>query len=429
MNSPVTAPSKRRFPRMRLIAVCLLSIWAGFYTWSRPPAPTWVSETVTGGSNPIGLTSDGLLVSLDSPDNVKAQSMLRVREAATGRIVQEHLRGIPLADYGELTPDGESVILLLPMTGAKEQMLVVSRKTGQRRYPPIVVNEVFWHPLSDNGQYRVMGIGIAGDTTGKYASIFDLTTGKFLYPSDSKAEFSPDSRQWVSLDEQGSQPWLVFRSLADGHEIGRTLAPEFPGAAHIDLAGWSRDRLELAALFRLPSGGDVTRNWSFRVEGTMLADKRFEPAHTAHAEVSKITGMTSDYSWWLGGDDWAARASYESKGANWLADRWNGWVRWMPGGKRLFLKASYRWQLVSLSTGEPNAREIQVIDDLFNIPFVASRDGRWLVEAGKRLRVWRLPPPPQSEQLPGALLAAAAPWVLLLVRWRRGTPLPGERPA
>ena len=149
MNSPVTAPSKRRLPRMRLVAICVLSIWAGFYTWSRPPAPTWVSETVIGGSNPIGLTPDGLLVSLDSPDNFKAQSMLRVREAATGRIVQEHRLGIPLAHYEELTPDGETVILLLPMTGVREQMLVFSRKTGQRRYSPIVVNEVFWQPLSD----------------------------------------------------------------------------------------------------------------------------------------------------------------------------------------------------------------------------------------------------------------------------------------
>ncbi len=381
-----------------------------------------------GGSNPIGLNPDGLLVSLDSPDNVAAPSTLRVREAATGRIVQEHLLGIPLAHCGELTPDGESVILLLPITGAREQMLVFSRKTGQRRYPPVGVNEVLWLPLSDNGRYRLMGIGIAGDTTRKPASIFDLTTGKFLYPSDSKAAFSPDSQQWVSLDEQGSQSWLVFRSLADGHEIGRTLAPEFPGAASIDLVRWTRDRLELSARFDLPSKSDESRNWSFRVEGMQLTDKRLEPAHHCQSERSARTGAMSEYSWWLGGDDWAARASYESKGANWLADHWNGWVRWMPGGKRLFLKSSYRWQLVSLSTGEPIAREIQVIDDLFNIPFVASRDGHWLVEAGKQLRAWRLPPPPQSEQLPGALLAAAAPWVLLLIRSRRNPP-PGERPA
>ena len=70
---------------------------------------------------------------------------------------------------------------------------------------------------------------------------------------------------------------------------------------------------------------------------------------------------------------------------------------------------------------------IQVIDDLFNIPFVASRDGHWLVEAGKKLRVWRLPPPPQHEQLPWALFAATAPWMLLLIR-RQDNPPPDERP-
>ena len=427
MTSPVIARSKRHFSKRKWIVICLLSIWAGWYVWSRPPAPTWVSVAVAGGANPIGFTPDGLLVSLDSPDNVAAKSMFRIREAATGKVIQEHLLGIPLAHYGELTPDGTSVIVLLPMTGAREQMIVIDRMTGQRRYPPVGVNSVFWLPISDNGRYRVMGTRIAGDLTGKPASIVDLTTGQFLYPSDSKVAFSPDSLQWVSLDEQSGTPWLIFRDLGDGHEIGRTPAPAFPGAARIDLAGWTRDRLEIAARFDLSSRSDETRNWSFRVEGTQLTDQRLEPAHINHSERSPISGATTEYNWWLGGDDWAARASYESTGANWVADHWNGLVKSLPGGRRLYLKGSYRWQLVSLTTGEPIAREIQVIDDLFNIPFVASRDGHWLVEAGKKLRVWRLPPPPQHEQLPWALFAATAPWMLLLIR-RQDNPPPDERP-
>ncbi len=417
----MTEPTKRRFSRTRLMAACLLSMWAGFNVWSRPSAPTWVSETVTGGSKPLGFTPEGMLVSLDSSDNVAAPSMLRVREAATGKIVQEHLLGIPLNYFGELTPDGESVILQLPMTGAKDQMLVISRKTGQRRYPPIRDTSVTWLPQMPDSRYRVMAVGIPGDTTGKSASIFDLTTGKFLYPTDDRAVFSPDGQQWVSLDQDGRSPWLVFRSLADGHEIGRTLAPEFPAAQGILLAGWTHDRLELAARFDLPLDGDETRNWSFRVDGTQLTDKRFEPAHTAQNLYYK-----SEYSWWVGGDDWAARASYETGDDNWFVHRWNRSIRRLPGRDRLQIKGFYRWQLVSPTTGEPNAREIQVIENWYDIPFVASRDGRWLVEAGKQLRVWRLPPPPQSKQLPGALLAAAAPWGLLFLRWRRRTHHPAH---
>ena len=84
-----------------------------------------------------------------------------------------------------------------------------------------------------------------------------------------------------------------------------------------------------------------------------------------------------------------------------------------------FMLFNYRWQPISPTTGEPIGRSIVLVEgnDGFNIPMTLAPDGRWLAEAGKRLRVWQVPQPHNLLQRSlWALLAAAAPWLLFLRR-------------
>ncbi len=384
--------------------------------WGRPPLPDWVSETVEGKTCPIGFTPDGLMVSLDSPDNVKAKSALRVREAATGRIVRTIKLGYPVSNTAELTPDGEWAILRRPFSSPIHQILVTSIRTGEPRCPPILDESPPRGKYSPDGRYKAVYPTYISNTSSP-GFIADLTTGIPLYPTEALAEFSPDNTQWISVDDSKVPHEFVFHRLHDGKEIGRSPLPVIPGMSRMILERWSPGRLEFIAIVANGKAKNA-RRYSLRVEGVTLFDLHPDPLFSDYSPVEQGGG-------WEKGDDWAIRVSADS----WAARGVSGGQSWLvlkllrnPRTSH-WLSFRYRWQPISIKTGEPIGRGIVLVegDYVFNIPMFLSHDGKWLAEAGDRLRVWRVPQPTTWGRVAWTLLAAAVPWLAWLRRPRRGT--------
>lgn len=396
----------------RWILVPLLSLMVGISVWKRPPAPTWVSEEVVGGTCPIGFLANGDVVCLDSPGNVDAKATLRIREAATGRVLRSHELGLAVSDTAEITPDGEWAILRRPYSDPVHQILVTSLKTGERRCPPIVDES---HPVgkfSPNGRYKAV---YPANFTNSNAMghIADLSTGQLLYPADQQVVFSPDNQQWVGRETSGLKQFLVFHSLEDGCELGRSPVPEIPGMSRLLLQSWVGDRLEFYA--EVANGKASNGRWySVRVRGTELTDLQVDPNASDFSSVEQ-------YQWYVKGDGWVMRVSKDNWASRGLTGRGNWFVLKLLRNPRTrpMMTFNYRWQPISPTTGEPLGRGIVLVegDDSGNIPMKHSPDGRWLAEAGKHLRVWQVPQPDNLLQRGvWALLAAAAPWLLFL--WR-----------
>ncbi len=357
------------------------------------------------------------MVCLDSPGNVAAKATLRIRDANTGQVLQEHVLGFPVSDTAELTPDGEWVLLRRPYSDPVHQLLVTSIRTGQQRCLPVTDES---HPrgkMSPDGRYKAvyplyftnqMGMG----------SIADLSTGKSLYPADQQVEFSPDNLRWVGIDTSGSKDSFVFHALDDGREIGRAPVPEIPDMSRLLLQRWTSERLEFIAII---ANGPVqnARRYSLRVHGTELTDLQAEPLLSHYSPVDKSI-------WWEKGDNWAFQVSPANWGSRGLSES-GGILNWLtlkllrnPRTRRL-VEGHYRWQPISPTTGEPIGRGIVVVegDQGFNIPMKLAADGRWLAEAGDRLRVWQVPAPERYQRKLWTLVVAVLPWLLLLRR-RRG---------
>jgi hypothetical protein len=243
----MTMTLRSAFKYARWIVVPLISILAGVWVWFQPPAPTWISEVVVGGTCPIGFRPNGDVVCLDSPGNVAAKSTLRIREAATGRVIQTHVLDFAVSDTAEITPDGEWAILRRPYSDPVHQILVTSLTTGERRCPPIADES---HPrgkFSPNGRYKAV-YPTNFTTPNGPGQIADLSTGKLLYPAAQQVAFSSDNQRWVALDNSGLKPWLVFHSLDDGRELGRSPVPEIPGLSMLLLQNWVGERLDFVSV-------------------------------------------------------------------------------------------------------------------------------------------------------------------------------------
>lgn len=419
---PVVHSSPRR-PQQRLgqlfryaswFAVPLISMIAGVSVWVQPTAPTWISEDVVGGTCPIGFRPNGDVVCLDSPGNVAAKSTLRIREAATGRVIQTHTLGFAVSDTAEITPDGEWAILRQPFSAPAHQILVTSLNTGARRCPPIADESFPNGKFSPNGQYKAVYPGYYTNTY-SMGHIADLSTGQLLYPADQQVMFSPDNERWVALEASGLKWWFVFHSLEDGRELGRSPVPEIPGMSRLLLRNWTRERLEFIAV--VANGGNQNSRWySLCVQGNELAVLQPDP-------VASDYSPGEQHNWYEKGDGWTIRVSP----ANWASRGINGRGSWIVlkllrnPRTRPMTKFHHRWQPISPTTGRPIGRGIVLVegDEGFNIPMKLAPDGRWLAEAGKRLRVWHVPQPNNLLQRSlWTLLAAAIPWLIFLRRIR-----------
>ena len=387
------------------LVAALLSIVFATLDWRKAPPPNWTTDLVPGKSRPVGFTRDGKLVSLDD-------GHITVREAATGQLLDPIERPSPFSgrwDWGELTPDGEWVILR--EVNSPNQLHVISRHDGQPRCPPIPVTYSNPTNTSPNGRYKHVFSGK------DQQSIVDLTNGTILCDTPFYVQFSPDSQSFVSFDIHNAQ-YVVFHSVTDGRELGRALLRSAPVGKWHGLGQWHGDRLELEAkqphppAGGTPSQGYDRRTYSFRVSGLELTDMREEPA-LAGSMIPVKVGMALQ-TCWVSGDGWATRDTPHNPPSENLVGWWNWFsariptdpFRWVP-------VTGSEWQLVSRTTGQPLHRPI--FGKAFGVAI--SPDGQWLAFGGEQLRVWHLPP---RSRLPGALLLAAVPWLVLVWwRWRR----------
>ena len=400
--------------RFRTLSIAILSLTLGSLVWFRDPAPVWTSSDYLNIS-PLGYSSDGQLVTLAK--SVNSAWRLQIWDVATGKSLRQQelpdsIRRKALGGWGEMTPDGEWVILRdeNPGTNGMHSLFVISWRDGRERCPPIPVKHSNPSRMSPDGRYKQRFIDLANR---EQLGIVDLSTGETLYPSVFSIQFSPDSQQWASLEDEGNQKLVVFRSLADGREFGRQVLPAAPWQKWSRLGASNGDRLEIETERKipLPRKGTESETWSFRVAGTALSDMQLEPALWGRMEY--LPSGDVPQTWLASGNGWAIRSSDGHRIDPRLVDSWNWCVGWIPGNPfRWHPIERSHWQLVSRQTGEPLHRPIVLVGP----QATESPDGGWLATGGQRLHVWRLPP---RSPYWTTLCAASLPWLLILIRRRK----------
>ncbi len=401
----IISPRSRRW-RGPVVAA-LLSLLGVTLIWRMAPPPNWESDLVSGKSRPLGFTRDGQLVSLDD-------GRLTVRETATGTLLDLIVSHEPVStqwDWGELTPNGEWVILR--GKNSPHLLHVLDWRNGQPRCPPIQV--AYTNPTgaisSPNGRFKQIASGAARH------SIVDLSTGMILCDCRYQAQFARDTQQFATFDSRDNQG-VVFHSLEEGREIGRASLPPAPVGKWSGLGQWHGDRLELetkephAPKGNSPSNGYNRRTWSFRVSDAQFTDMQAEPALVGSMLPVKVGAALQTY--WESGDGWAMRVAPHNPPPEKVVGGWNWLSACLPSDPFRWIPVTgSEWQLVSRETGKPLHRPI--FGKAFGV--AVSPDGKWLALGGERLRVWHLPP---RSRLPWILLTAIGPWLpLAWSRWRR----------
>ena len=425
----------------------VLAVGGGSTVWLWPVRPTWRSErTSTANSSeirPLGITREGQLVTAETVESAPSAELnhytmtlrLRMWDLATGQLLEEHPLGFDadqsdrsgllfysIHDTAEFANEGNSVLWFTKdyLTWSPANVLLeIDWRKGQLRRPAIAVSSPISAPTSPNGRYRFVH--------GPHympATIIDLQTGATTLDSlFSQGVFSPQSDVWAAFDDHDDEIGeIVFQSLVDGQELGRTAFPaHLPDegdriwAGH-DLVYWQGTRIGLERRSVDPGELWLYQVWSLAVSPEFqLSDPRREPALTRMMKQPGpyITSSTR----WETGTDWIAHTTYRVSRLQTVADALNSVVSNLPGRpQNLFWHpgAQTVWQKVSPETGQPLHRPIHIHGEWH----VVSPDGQWLVSGGVQLEAYHLPP---NSRWPWVIVAIGLPIVVKAIS-RRNSP-------
>ncbi len=400
--------------KSRLVAACVASIVLTSLVWVVPSRPLWTRE-MSPGSTPIGFNAAGHMVCVDGvvTDNFNlspaqfmtklggprnaASSMIRILDPQTGQVLSE--LAIPYQfKYRALVISDDWLVLPCDLrerqTFLGTHAVVIHAKTGELRFPPIRINPNTEMERSPDG--RSLKLDTVSESGGMM--IVHAETGQLLFPVTNNAGlFSSDSRYWVEVD--GAT--IRVQSLIDGSLVATIPIPPLKGPA----AGYAiqndRDRL---MIWYTPWIVDIPtdRVVSFRFDGKTLTDPQQPPG----VIVNAIGASDSSYA----GKIILSTALIDS-----IVRLWN-----QTGGRIPILninrnvKPHQRWVLFNRVSGRRVGKGIDLASD----DPLQSSDGRWLVEGGATLRVWKLPTSPWPVRW-WTFLAAIAPWLVLGVLGKR----------
>ncbi len=383
---------------------------------------------------PLGFTGAGQLLSADFEikNSYKKTYSWRLitRDLHSGRVVSESDKmDYPLEGMlQELTPDGEWLALraidnwgAMPGPNNTWKFLIMSTRTGELRYSSIPIGRCDNFRVSPDSSCLLVTRYWSPQNVQNWNSLIDLETGQecrqFAFDSKSGGEdavFSPDSREVATLRHDISNAKsIVFYSVLGDSPIARCPLSALPENAGLRLGGWHANRLTFEYSFKSPEA--PTRVASCELTNHQLSDFRNEPGfgYTMDEELAETRfAMT--------GEGWKA---YVWQVQGWGTPRWLEWWNRWPGQwlPQIEWVTDYhsQVQLVDPRTDAPIGRELELEGhDGSNYAFAISDDGRWVVDGGESLRVWKTPPAPRLHQLPWLLLAASLPWIALRVLFK-----------
>lgn len=380
---------RRRWPWGQVLALLLISIFAGLICWNRPVNPLWVAHEGLGFSMIFGSSPDGEIACLES------STRLAVRDLRTGSILRAF--DIPKVDrfYGVTTEDGKWILLLTE----KPELLVISLEDGKLRYPAIPIQSRSYPILRDDGRYAI--ISGAHQTPATVDELIDLRDGKVLWSTKSRVDFCGRYQDLVIATDPPSfrAPRLI--AISDQRDLGPILLPELSGRGLSHIGPFIDDRIAFMFTFPSNSGNLEHKCLSARVSDKQLVDIRNEPLIFSRMEggylyVNSTLKGQLRYRNLLKTPSGRMRLKLYEFGSKF------GWFKQRSSEQ-------YSWQ--TTSNGRPVGPPIR----MENAVAWPTKDDRYLVECGNRLAVFSIPP---RSRWPETVAIAAFPW-LLAAAWRR----------
>jgi hypothetical protein len=350
----------------------------------------------------------------------------------TGQVMAQVGRSITLhAEMGTVVSPGCETIITRVMTEGtngqnQHKWIVLDRLSGRQRFPSIRLNTSVSPVISPDGRYAVLNSGWVTQGTNEFYAIIDLSTGKersripvpgfqtktqdeeFGELDLSSVLFTLDSQELMTFECDKQGRWIVFHSVPDGVEVARCPVPAFPQYERLSFSHWASGKL----LFQTQTSGfPVYRSIyrAFECVGHQLVRSELQDGFAA-----QFTPQHGESTWTWRGDGWMAHGDFRySESEQRVAQLWNRTIGRIHPAMTIDRDTVQRGQVkYARPSSESPAGvpvEIQGFDGT-NFLFRYSPDGRWLIDGGDRLRVYRTPPADRYTRIPGLLLLLVLGW-------------------
>lgn len=441
------------------IGVWTVAIIWSLYLWFRPPQPAWTSSIIPGGTNPIGFTADGHLVTADgdaqylpNPPGFARKTAASARSGKplrlttwnldTGEVVAEVARSAQLVSWMGIvaSPNCDTIMSRVSTVNRRQlnQWFVLDTSTGQPRFPTIPLDTMDFPVISPDGRYAAMNSGWSQQNSNYFYAIIDLSSGTLLtkilirgFQTKSQVDkfgafdvasviFSPDSKELLTFECSEAGRWIVFYSVPDGVEVARWPIPTEPKLENLSFSHWVSGKLLFRARKSGYPGSQVDHH-AFECIEHELVPVRLE------GEADHWPLDSSEERYVLRADDWTARVQTSRAHSTPMVVRWWNQVvgRLHPALTTDFqLPPSGLVQFLRVDSHSPIGVPIPIQgNDGSNFVYRISPDGQWLVDGGDRLRVYRTPPPQRWTRLPGVLLLLALGYAIDRRLRRKAPPL------